>query len=248
MTDFDDRIPRPCRHEQDLAAGSDRSVEQTHQNDNAAVIVILAVKNERFQRSRGISFRSRYLFHYALEHIVNIDAELGGDLRSILRGDPDYLLHFVLCPLRICGRKIDLVYDGNDLKIIVKCKIGVGKRLRLDALRCVDDQDRPFAGGKRAAHFIVEVHMARRVDEIERIGLSVRRAVAEADSPCLDRDPALLFKVHVVEDLVFHDPFLDRAAFLDDAVRQRGLAVVYMCDNRKVSYMPDIDHNSISVS
>ena len=40
---------------------------------------------------------------------------------------------------RACAR-IDLVQDRNDLEIVLDRQIGVGKRLRLDALSGIDDQ------------------------------------------------------------------------------------------------------------
>ena len=36
--------------------------------------------------------------------------------------------------------QIDLINDGNDLKPVMNCQVGICKRLRLDALRCVDNE------------------------------------------------------------------------------------------------------------
>ena len=52
----------------------------------------------------------------------------------------------MLYALRIGGREVDLVYNGQYLKLCIECKISVGKRLRLNTLRSVDHQYRAFAG------------------------------------------------------------------------------------------------------
>ena len=44
---------------------------------------------------------------------------------------------------------------------MVKGEIDVGKGLRLDTLRCIDNEQRAVACGKASGNLIVEVNMAR---------------------------------------------------------------------------------------
>ena len=47
--------------------------------------------------------------------------------------------------------QVDLVEAGDQLQPGVDREVGVGERLRLDALRGVDDEQRALARGERAA-------------------------------------------------------------------------------------------------
>ena len=102
-------------------------------------------------------------------------------------------------PPRLLGlraRQVDLVDDRNDLEAVLDREVGVGQRLRLDALRRVDEQQRAFARGERARHLVAEVDVARRVDQVEDVGLAVVGRVVEPDRVRLDRDAALALEVH----------------------------------------------------
>ncbi len=92
--------------------------------------------------------------------------------------------------------QVDLVDHRDDLVIVLDRLIDIGERLRLDALRRVDDEQRAFARGEAAAHFIGEIDMARRVHQVERVALPV-----EAHGLRLDGDPPLFLDVHVIKDL-----------------------------------------------
>ena len=102
--------------------------------------------------------------------------------------------------------------------------------LRLDALGGVDQQHDPFASGEAAAHLVAEVHVAGRVDQVDRVALPV-----DADVLRLDRDAPLPLDVHRVQVLVAHVPRAHRTGELEDAVRQRRLAVVDVGHDRKVA-------------
>ena len=77
--------------------------------------------------------------------------------------------------------------------------------------------------------------MPGRVDQVQAIGLAVLRLVVQGHAARLDGDAALPFQVHVVQDLVAHLAVAQCAAQLDEAVRQRRLAVVYMRDDGEIS-------------
>ena len=48
----------------------------------------------------------------------------------------------------VSGGQVYFIDYGNKLKIMVKSKIGVGKGLRLNTLRSVNDKQRTLASGK----------------------------------------------------------------------------------------------------
>ena len=100
--------------------------------------------------------------------------------------------------------KVDFVDDGDDFEAVVDGEVCVGEGLRLDALRCVDDQQRALAGGERARDLVAEVDVAGRVDEVELVGLAVVRLVDHAHGVGLDGDAALALEVHGIEDLGLH--------------------------------------------
>ena len=77
--------------------------------------------------------------------------------------------------------------------------------------------------------------MPGRVDQVEDVGLAVVGLVGQPDGVRLDRDPALALEVHRVEDLGLHLALLERAGHLEEAVRQRGLAVVDVGDDGEVA-------------
>ena len=56
------------------------------------------------------------------------------------------------------------------VEVVVERDVDVRERLRLDALRGIDDEQRAFARGERARDLVVEVDVARRVDQVELIG------------------------------------------------------------------------------
>ena len=131
--------------------------------------------------------------------------------------------------------QIDLVDDRNDLEVVLDGEIRVGERLRLDALRRVDEQQRALARRERARDLVREIDVPGRVDQVEDVVLAVLRVVVQPDGVRLDRDAALALEVHAVEDLRFHLARLQRAGDLEKAVRQRRLAVVDVRDDREVT-------------
>jgi hypothetical protein len=87
--------------------------------------------------------------------------------------------------------------------------------------------------------------VAGRVDQIEVVDLSVARLVRERSGLRLDGYPTLLFEIHRVQDLLFHLAIGESAATLDQAVSERGFAVIDVRDDRKVS---DVIHQREQIS
>jgi hypothetical protein len=59
--------------------------------------------------------------------------------------------------------------------VVVEGQVDVGKRLRLDALGRIDDQDRSLAGGEAPRHLVGKVDVPGRVDQVEHVLQSVAR-------------------------------------------------------------------------
>ena len=85
------------------------------------------------------------------------------------------------------GRSI-LLMTGHDREVVVGGEVGVGERLRLDALRRVHDEHGALAGRERARDLVGEVDVARRVDQVQDVLVAVLRRVPQGHRPRLDRD------------------------------------------------------------
>ena len=222
-------------HHFDGLAGADRAFHNAEIHHNAPVAVVLAVEYQRFQRRFGIPLGGGDILHDVLQHGFNVDAHFGGDLRGVHGGQADNVLHLLLGLLGIGGREVDLVEHRQDLQIVLHGKVGIGQRLRLHALRGVHHQHSALAGSQRAGNLIVEVHMARRVNQIQLIDLSILRLVVQLHSAGLDGDAPFPLQIHVVQQLVFHLALGDRPALFQQPVRQGGLAVVNVGDDGKIA-------------
>ena len=77
--------------------------------------------------------------------------------------------------------------------------------------------------------------MAGRVDQVELVDLAVVSRVHHADGVGLDGDAALAFQIHRVEDLGVHLALGERAGELEQAVGERGFAVIDVRDDREIA-------------
>jgi len=131
--------------------------------------------------------------------------------------------------------------------IVVDRLINIRERLRLHALRRVDDENGTFAGSKTAADFVSEIHMPRRIHQIQLISFAVLRLVHQAHRLSLDRDAAFALDIHAVEHLLFHVARLDRTTVLDQAVGKRRFPMIDMGDDREITDMALVGHVSFKV-
>ncbi len=74
-----------------------------------------------------------------------------------------------------------------------------------------------------------------RVDQVELVDLAVVGPVVQADGVGLDGDAALALQVHGVEDLLHHFALRQRAGDFQQAVGQRGFAVVDVRDDGEIA-------------
>ena len=84
--------------------------------------------------------------------------------------------------------------------------------------------------------------MAGGINKIKLVHAAVTGLVIKCYGPCLDGDATLLFDVHRIEHLIGHFPIGQATAELNESVRKRGFAMVYMGDNRKIADMTEITH------
>ena len=170
-----------------------------------------------------------------LEDLVNAGAFLGARQDRAVGVEADDLLDLTLRLLGLGAGQIDLVDDRDDVQAVVDRQVGVGQRLGLDPLRCIDEQQRAFAGRKRTGHLVGEVHVTRGVDQVQYVGIAVVGLVGQPDGVRLDRDAALPLEVHAVEDLGLHLALLQRAGHLEEPVGERRLAMVDMSDDGEIA-------------
>ena len=132
-----------------------------HARNGAAVAIVVRIVDQRAERRVGIAFRRRHALDDRLEQLGNADAFLGAHEQDVVGIGADQVVHFLLAPFGLGAGKIDLVEDRDDLEPGVEREEQIRQRLRLNALRRVDDEDRAFARGERARHFVREVDVAR---------------------------------------------------------------------------------------
>ena len=139
--------------------------------------------------------------------------------------------------------EIDLVDDGQDRQIVFHGGIGVGDRLRFDALKRIDQQQCAFAAGQRPGDLVLKVHVAGRIDQVQ-FELLLALLMAHRDGPRLDRDTPRAFQRHIVEQLVFHQSRIDSPGGLQQPVGKRALAVVDVRDDAEVADVVALNHAS----
>ena len=232
-------------HGADRLALGERAVDDADVGDHAAVLVELGVEDQRPRRRVGIAARRRHARDQLVEHVGDALAGLGADPPHVVGRLAEQLGDLLGDALGLGAGQVDLVQARDQLEPGLDRQVGVGHRLRLDALGRVDDQQRALAGGQRARHLVGEVDVAGRVDQVQLVGLPVVCARVEHPHRLrLDRDPALALEVHRVEHLGAHRARVDRVGQLEDAVGQRRLAVVDVGDDREVADVGLVSHVS----
>ena len=203
--------------------------------DDALVRIKERVEDQGLQRRVLVALRCGDVVDDRVEDLLDADACLGRGQHGIRRVEADDVLDLLLDALRVSARQVNLVDDRDNLEVVLERHVDVRERLRLDALRRIDDEQSALAGREAARDLIGEVDMARRIDEVELILLAVLALVVQPHCLRLDGDAALALDVHVVEDLRLHLTLRQRARILDQTVRNRRLAMVDVRDNREIA-------------
>ena len=138
-----DLVVAARRHEAHLLLRPQDAVDDAHQDDHAAVGVVPAVEQQHAQRRGDIADGRRDLGDDRFEDLVDPLPFLGGRQDRVGRVDADHFLDLAADVLGIGRRQVDLVDDRDDREVVVHGEVDVGQRLRLDALRGIDDQHAP---------------------------------------------------------------------------------------------------------
>ncbi len=223
-------------HHADHVVVVERPLGQAHVADDTLVRVVVRVEDEPLERQLRVPLRGRDPVDDGLEDLGDTRPFLRGGEDDLLTRDREDALQLLHDDLGLGRRKIDLVDDRDDRETFAQGEVDVGQRLRLDALRSVDDEDGALAGLQAPADLVCEVHVPGSVDQVEAVHEAVVRGVLEAHGPGLDRDALLALEVHGVQNLAHHLPALDRVGQLEQAVGERGLAVIDVRDDREVAH------------
>ena len=79
--------------------------------------------------------------------------------------------------------------------------------------------------------------MARRIDQVELVLLTIFRRVVHRDGMRLDGDASFALQIHRVEHLFVHVTIRDRPRAMQQPIGQGRLAVIDMGNDAKVSYV-----------
>jgi len=218
------QVQRTRGHELDAVLGLDGAVDHAHQHDHAHVVVEPGVDDEGLQRRVGIALGGRNAPNHRLQHVVDALARLGAGV-----------LDLVDHALGRRRREVDLVQHRHHRHAELGGGVAVGHGLRFHALRRVDHQERALARRQRARHLVGEVHVAGCINQVQVVDAPVARLVLEGRGLRLDGDAALALQVHGVEDLGLHLARRQAPGALDQAVRERALAVVDVGDDGEVA-------------
>ena len=223
-------------HERHVLSGGNRPVHHADVGNHPAELVKDRVKDERPQRRvRPARLRRRNALHDRLEDVRAPDARLRGNEQRIVHRNRQDVLDLARDFLHVRTGKVHLVENRHDLQLRVLRKIGVRDRLRLDALRGVDDKKRAFARAHGTADLVGEVNVTGRVQQVEEVGLAVLRLVVHRHRMRLDRNAALALQVHRVQRLLLELALRDGMRQFENAVRKRRLPMVDMGDDAEIA-------------
>ncbi len=239
-----DQMLGPRLHELDAQALFQDPVDHADEDHDAEIRVVPAVDQHRLQRRVAVALGRRDLGDDRFQRLGNADPRLGAGQHRLGRVDADDVLDLGPHAFGVGGGQVDLVDDGDDLVVVLDRLVDIGQRLRLDPLRRVDHQQRALARGEAAADLVREIDMARRVHQVELVRLAVVRDVVQPHRLRLDRDPALLLDLHVVEHLARHLALGQPAGLLDQPVGERALAMVDMRDDGKIADVAKVGHRA----
>ena len=226
-------------HQANGIADFHRSLFDTNINYNALIGIIIAVENQGFQRCVRVAVWGRNIRDNTFHHFANVDSLFGGNPWSIHCRNSDNAFNLLTNPFRIGCWQVNLIDNWNDFQIMFNCQIGICQGLSFNALRSIDNQNCPLTGCQTSGHFIVKVHVSRRINQVKHIGFPVFCLIIQADSTSFDGNTPFPFDVHIVQNLFFHVPLCNRKSLFENPVCQCGFSVVNMGDNAKI---PNLFH------
>ena len=213
------------------------AIEHAHVRNHAFVSVEVRIERQRLQRLLARRSRRGNPGHNRFQDLVNANALLGAGENGGVGGNGQNLLQLQPRQRNIGVRQINFVDDRNDRQVLLHRQMHVGDRLRLHALRGIDDEQRPFARAQAARHLVGKIHVPGRVDQIELVRLTVLGQVKHGDRMCLDGNAPLAFQVHRIEQLLLHLAIGNRAGTMEQTVGKGGLPMVDVGDDAEISYV-----------
>ena len=91
-----------------------------------------------------------------------------------------------------------------------------------------------------------EINMARCIDQIQLIRLTIVRFVIQRDGIAFDCDAAFTLDIHRIEHLLMQLALLDSSTGLNKSISQRGFAVVDMGNDAKVAKVLHVRRFSVA--
>ncbi len=221
------------RHRAERLAGLEAAVDDAHERDHAAVLVVGGVEDERARRARSGRPRGAGSRSTIASSTSSTPCPVFAEMRTHVARAPRRAgrRHLGRGAVRIGRRQVDLVHDRDDLEVVLDREVRVRERLRLDPLRRVDDEQRALAGLQRARHLVGEVDVPGRVDQVELVPLP-----AHAHGLRLDRDARARARgpsSRAAARACRGRPTVSVSS--QDAVGERRLAVVDVRDDREVA-------------
>ncbi len=227
-------------HESKGVTRHERTVHNADVTDNSPISVEIGIEDESTQRRSRFSAGSRDLSNQSLQELIDTQSFFGRQTSDVVGRAAQYARELIRHPVSVSRGEVDLVHRGDHLEAGVDGEICVSKRLCLDPLGGIGEQQRSLAGSERPADLVGEVDVTRGIDQVEDIALTVLRLILDPDRLGLDRDTALPLEIHRVQDLVFHLPLGDRPGALEQTIGQGRLAMVDMGDDREVADMLEL--------
>ena len=226
-------------HHLDPVAMAELAIDHADVGDDATVGVVDGVEDQGTWWCIGDPLGSGYDVDDLVEQGLHTLARLRRDVQHVVDIAADDVRDLGRILLRLRTWQVDLVEHRDDVEIGVQRQIEVGQRLRLDALRSIDEQHGALTRLERPAHLVGEVDVPGSVDHVEHEGLT--RLLSRRDRPrqpdrlTLDGDAALPLDVHPVQVLRARRPLVDDTRQLQHPVRQRRLAMVDVGDDAEVA-------------
>jgi hypothetical protein len=232
-------------HHADALVLEQLAIDHAHQHDHTHIAVEPAVDDHGAQRCVGVALGRWNTGHHSFQDFFNAHAGLGRTGNRIGGVNADHVFDFGTRVVGIGVGQVHLVEHGHHFHTQVERGVAVGHGLRLHTLAGVHHQQGAFASRQRTRDFIRKVHMAGRVDQVQVVDLTVFGFVVQRSGLCLDGDAALFLDVHRVQHLGFHVSGFQTSTTLNQAIGQRGFAMVNVRNDRKIS---DVIHQRRSAS
>ena len=124
---------------------ADRAVENAEIGDNTPERIENGVENQRLQRLVFFAGRSRDTFDDGLQNLFDTHTRFPGCRKYLFWFTAEQIDYLILYFIDHGCFHINLVDHGNNLQIMTQSQIEVRDGLRLNTLRRIDDQQRPFA-------------------------------------------------------------------------------------------------------